>query len=377
MFTHSFEIFKLFGFSIRLDLSWFVIAILLTWTLAVGVFPQYYPELTVGTYWGMGVVGALGLFASIVLHEMGHALVARRYDMPIRGITLFIFGGVAELTREPPTAKAEFMVAIGGPIVSILIAVAGFGLHQAGTGQAWGAPVMGVLWYLFTINTVLVIFNMIPAFPLDGGRVLRSILWAYKGNPKWATRITSAIGSGFGLLLIALGIWAIVFQGAFITGLWWALIGLFLRNAAAMSYQHMLVRQQLEGEPVSQFMTTSVTTVPPDITLQQAVDDYIYKYHYKMLPVADDDRLVGCLTTRQIKDVPREEWPYRTVRDVATTCSDQNTVTPDTDAMEAFSKMLRTQTSRLMVVEEDRLQGMFSLKDVMNFLSRKIELEGD
>jgi len=375
MFTKRFKLFNLLGFPIYIDLTWFIIVLLITWSLATMAFPYNYKGLSTSTYWLMGLAGALGLFASILAHELGHAVVARRFDVPMASITLFIFGGVAEMTREPPSPKAEFFVAIAGPIVSVIIAAICFALTATGAIAATGAatPVFGVVAYLALINTIVVVFNMIPAFPLDGGRVLRSILWQIKGSLRWATRITSAIGSGFGLFLILMGV--LTLFGNLVGGIWLALIGLFLRSAAQMSYQQVLVRRALEGEPVERFMRDDVVTVPPSISVHQLVDDYIYKHHHKMYPVIEDGELVGCVTTREIQQVPRSQWDQRTVGEIAQACTDENTIAPEADAMDALSRMSRSKASRLMVVRGGHLEGILSLKDLLNFISLKVELE--
>ncbi|MEZ6097791.1 MAG: site-2 protease family protein [Pirellulaceae bacterium] len=321
----------------------------------------------------MGLAGAIGLFVSILAHELGHAVVARRFDVPMRGITLFIFGGVAEMTKEPPSAKAEFLVAIAGPVVSVVIAVACYAAGIYGAASLT-APIAGVLWYLGMINGVVVAFNMIPAFPLDGGRVLRSILWQAKGSLRWATRITSSIGSGFGMLLILLGVFSFI-GGNFVGGMWQFLIGMFLRGAAQMSYQQVLIRHALEGEPVERFMHADVITVPPSATVDQLVEDYIYRHHHKMLPVTDDGRLLGCVTTREVQRVARGEWDQRTVGEIVKPCADENTIQRNADAMQALSNMSRNGASRLMVVEDGHLEGILSLKDLLKFISLKVELE--
>ena len=209
MFGRSMKMFKLLGFEVKIDLSWIVIAVLVTWSLAKGAFPAWYPNLTPMTYWTMGVVGALGLFVSIVAHEFCHSLVARQYGMSMKGITLFIFGGVAEMGDEPPTAKAEFMMAIAGPLSSLAIGGIFYLVYRGGEAGGWNTPVNAVTYYLFYINFILAAFNLLPAFPLDGGRVLRSILWGAKDNLRWATRVSSSIGSAFGLGLIFLGVSAV------------------------------------------------------------------------------------------------------------------------------------------------------------------------
>jgi Zn-dependent protease/CBS domain-containing protein len=375
MFGNRIKLFKLLGFEVRVDWSWIIIAILIAWSLSKGLFPSYYKNLSPQTYWWMGIIGAAGLFLSIIAHEFSHSLVARKYGLPMKGITLFIFGGVAEMEDEPASAKVEFMMAIAGPICSILIALIFYGIHAAGKQAGLAQPINGVVGYLAWINAILAGFNLLPAFPLDGGRVLRSILWGVKKNLRWATYVSSRIGSGFGILLIILGVIQ-VFRGNFVGGMWWFLIGMFLQGAAKASYQQLLTRRALEGEPVRRFMKTDAITVPPSISLDELVEDYVYKYHFKMFPVVEDhDRLLGCVTTRQIKEIPRTEWGRKTVGDVASQCTPENTIEPQADAMKALSTMKQSGASRLMVVERGRLVGIIALKDLLELLSLKVELE--
>lgn len=375
MFSKRYKILNLLGFPIYLDLSWFAIVVLIAWSLASRIFPAQVEGLSPVQYWTMGVLGALGLFASILAHELGHAVVARRFDLPMRGITLFIFGGVAEMTKEPPSAKAEFFVAIAGPIVSVFVSVACFAIAMFG-GSAMPPSVSAVIWYLATINAVVVVFNLIPAFPLDGGRVLRSILWHFTGNMRWATKVASSMGSAFGVFLIVFGFLNLL-AGNLIAALWQILIGMFLRNAAQMSYQHVLIRRALEGESVSRFMNRDVITVPPSLTLDRLIDEFVYRHHHKMYPVIEDDHLIGCVTTRQVQQVQRERWHETTVRDVVERCGEDSTTSPDADAMEALTKLSRNGASRMLVVSDGRLAGILSLKDLMKFISLKVELEGD
>lgn len=375
MFGRSIHLFTVFGFAVRLDPSWFLVAVLWTWSLA-RFFPQRYPGMASGTYLAMGVSGTLGLFASVVIHELAHSLAARRYGIPMRGITLFIFGGVAEMSAESPHPRAEFWVAAAGPAMSF--ALAGLGLGAAMLGREAGAPVpvSGVIGYLALINVSLAVFNLIPAFPLDGGRMLRALLWKWKGSLRQATRISSRIGAGFGLLLIAVGVAQAVFLNDFGSGMWLFLLGLFLRNAAQMSYQQLLLRRAFEGEPVARFMQTDPVTVPRHISVSDLVSEYIYRHHFKMYPVLDDaGRLVGCVTTRQVKELPREEWDRTTVGALASRCSPENTVRPETDAMQALSAMSRSGVSRLMVTDGERLLGILTLKDLLKFFSLRMELE--
>jgi Zn-dependent protease/CBS domain-containing protein len=374
MFGRRVKLFKLLGFEVNVDLSWIFIAALVTWSLAAGLFPYLYKGLSKGQYWTMGVVGALGLFISIIAHEFCHSLVARKFGMPMKGITLFIFGGVAEMGDEPPTAKAEFSMAIVGPLSSFAIAGIFYLIYRAGITGGWDTPVNGVVYYIAYINMVLAVFNLLPAFPLDGGRVLRSILWGARGNLRWATRVSSTIGSAFGIGLIIFGIFQFI-GGNIIGGMWMFLIGMFLRNAAQMSYQQLLVRKALEGESVSRFMNTNPVAVQDSITVQKLVEDYIYKYHYKMFPVMSGDKLTGCISTRQVKEIPRDAWGRETVREAAGNCSPENTISPKTDAIKALAMMNQTGNSRLLVVEDGRLVGIVSLKDLLDFFALKVELE--
>jgi Zn-dependent protease/predicted transcriptional regulator len=374
MFGARMKLFKLFGFEVRIDASWIVIAVLVTWSLAAGLFPYLYPGLSRQTYWTMGVVGALGLFISIIAHEFCHSLVARQYGMAMKGITLFIFGGVAEMGEEPPTARAEFMMAIVGPLSSMAIALFFYFIYRGGQSAGWSTPVIGVIYYIAYINGILAVFNLLPAFPLDGGRVLRSILWGAWDNLRRATRVASTIGSAFGIGLIFLGILQFM-GGNVIGGVWMFLIGMFLRSAAQMSYQQLLVRKSLEGEPVRRFMTTNPVTVQSSLTVAQLVEDYIYKYHHKMFPVMEGEKLMGCITTREVKEIPQEAWSRETIRQAASPCSADNTISPATDAIKALAMMNQSGVSRMLVVENGRLEGVVTLKDLLDFFSLKVELE--
>ena len=377
MFGKKFPLFQILGFQIYADLTWLFLAVLVTWSLAAGLFPSLYPELGPTTYWSMAVVGAIGLFASLILHELSHSLVARRYGLPIGGITLWIFGGVAEMTSEPESARAEFRIAIAGPLMSFALAGVFYLLAALSQSQSLGVPITGVLSYLALINLILAIFNMIPAFPLDGGRVLRAGIWAWKGSLKQATYWASMAGSGFGMLLIALGLVALV-SGNFMGGFWWMLIGFFVHSAARSSYSQLMARRVLEGEKVERFMSRDAATVPPDIDLKTFVEEYAYAFHHDFYPiVGEDGRLIACLNIRQVKDIPREDWPNRKVIDIADRCSPDNTIRPDADAARLLQHMTRSGNSRLMVVDGNKLVGVVVLKDLMEYISMRLDLEGD
>jgi len=374
MFGKKVRLVNLLGFEVSIDFSWIFIAILVSWSLSTGFFPSEYKNLPIRTYWVMGIVAALGLFLSIIIHEFSHSLVARTQGMQMKGITLFIFGGVAEMGEEPPDPKAEFLMSVVGPLSSVAIGLAFYGLYSLGVHNDWPTPAVGVFKYVAIINGLLAAFNLIPAFPLDGGRVLRSLLWQMRGNLEWATRISSQIGSLFAMFLIGFGFFR-MFYGNLLGGMWMILIGLFLQNAANMSYRQVVTRKVLEGEPVSRFMKSEPITVEPSISIEQLLEDYFYRFHFKMFPVVDAGRLIGCVTVKQVKEVPREERSYKTVEDLRMECSPENTVGPDEDAMKVLSAMNRTGISRIMVVEDGRLIGIITLKDMLSFLSMKLELE--
>lgn len=376
MFGKRITLFKLLGFKVSIDISWFVIAVLISWSLAEGLFPHYFPGLPVMTYWFLGVAGAVGLFASIVFHELCHSLVARRFELPMKGITLFIFGGVAEMSEEPKSAKAEFFMAMAGPASSLILGLFFYAVLLLSEGAGLPVFITGVINYLAYINWLLAGFNLVPAFPLDGGRILRAALWHWKDNLRWATRIASRAGSLFGMVLIVMGVLNIL-TGNFIGGIWWFLIGMFIRNASQMSYQQVLTRKALEGEKVERFMNQNPVTVNPSLSIKELVEDYIYKFHFKMFPVVEDGRLVGCITTHQVKGIPKEEWEQRKVGDILDTCSSENTINPADDALKAMAIMNKSGNSRLMVTKGDRLVGIISLKDILRFLSVKLEIEAD
>lgn len=376
MFGRTIKLFTLSGFSVGIDASWFIIAILVAWSLAAGLFPYEYPGLDVGTYWAMGIIGSLGLFACIVLHELAHARAARRYGLQIRGITLFIFGGVAEMQEEPPTPKSEFVVAIAGPLASVGLGALFGVIAVLGSSLAWPISAVAVLQYLAWINIVVVIFNLLPAFPLDGGRVLRSALWSWRSDLRWATGVTSSIGSAFGIGLIAIGVLSFIY-GNFIGGIWWFLIGMFLRNAAQMSYRQLIIRQMLEGEPVLRFMHSEPETVGQNESISELVEEHVYRHHHKMFPVVENGHVIGCVSTRQIREIPREQWDQKTVGEVMEPCSPENTVSPDADAMRTLSRMNRTGRSRLLVVENNQLRGVVTLKDLTRFIALKLDIEQD
>jgi Zn-dependent protease len=321
MFTRSFPLFSIFGFRISIDLSWFVLAALIVWSLATDLFPEYLPERSAQTYYVMGTVAALGMFASIVFHELAHSLVARLYGIKIAGITLFIFGGVAELEDEPPTPKSEFLVAIAGPISSVVL---GGALYLIAMLLETGSPpeVLAVLSYLTVINIVLAVFNLIPAFPLDGGRMLRAALWWRQGDLRKATRLASLMGAALGIALMIFGAYN-AYDGALVGGMWQILIGFFVFNAAGQARRQTEIVARLQGVSVAQLMRA----LPP-----HAPDG---------LPVA---ALEG------------------------------GTVTADQSAVAALRQLLRGPQPEALVVADGKAVGVISARDIFTFLNRQAAL---
>ena len=373
MFGRPVSLFTVFGFEIKIDISWLLLAALITWSLASGLFPEYYKDLPPSAYWWMGIAGAVGLFLSIIIHELTHSLVARRYGVTMKEITLFIFGGVAQMEEDIPHPKAEFMIAIVGPLSSCVLGLSFFLLSNLGVKSGWPVTVTGVLNYLSWLNMILAVFNLIPAFPLDGGRILRSALWKWKKDLRWSTDVAAQIGSGFGLLLTIMGIIYIV-RGNFVGGLWWFLIGLFIRSAAQSSYRQILARSLFHAKKVKDLMVTNPVTVPRSISLEEFIRDYVYKYHFQAYPVLSFGRLTGCVFVKQIAAIPREEWAASTVGAVALPCNEDITIGPEEDANKALALMNRTGNSRLLVVNGEELEGIISLKDMLALLSLKMEL---
>jgi Zn-dependent protease len=382
MFGARWRLFRLLGFPIYVDITWLVIVALVTFLLTEQFAAEVH-GLSTFEYVGMGLVTALVYFACILLHELGHATVARATGLPIRGITLFIFGGVAELSEEPKSAGGEFVMAIAGPLVSAFLGAVFLGLYAIGATLGWPAPLLAVLQWLGIINWILLAFNMIPGFPLDGGRVFRSILWGATGNLRKATWWAAMGGRVFAWILIgwgALSLFAsfmIPGAGGGLNGLWWIIIGWFVNNAAKGSYQQVLIRQALGGEPVRRFMNAQPIVVPPWTDLRHFVEDYVYRYHRKAFPVGADGRVEGYVSTRMLADFPRDEWEGHTVADVMDRNWKGLSIAPGDDALKALGKMQRTGLSRLLVVEGDKLVGIVSLKDLLRFLHLKLELEED
>jgi len=365
---------RLFGFEIRFDLTWLILLALIIWSLSEGYFPEAYSDLSQSTYVWMAVIGAFGMIASIVIHELSHSLVARRFGMTINGITLFAFGGAAELEDEPPTARAEFLMAAAGPAMSVVLALLFWLLAGALAASAVPTPFVAVVRYLAGINVILALFNCVPAFPLDGGRMLRAALWGWRGDVRWATRIASNLGGAFGVGLILLGIFN-AFSGNLIGGMWYALIGLFVRAAAASAYQQLVTRQVLGHVPVESLMTRAVVTAPPETSIADLVDHYFLARNLKLVPAMADGRVVGVVDVRAAKAVPRQEWETRHIAEIMTALAAESTIGIGADAGAALAQMQRTGQARLLVMDGPRLVGILSLSDMLRMISLRLDLD--
>jgi Zn-dependent protease/CBS domain-containing protein len=374
MLKRKLALFKLLGFTVSIDVSWGIILFLVVWSLSKGFFPSYFPGLSLQTYWWMGVIGAVGLFVSIIIHEFSHALIARKYGMRIKGITLFIFGGVAEMQDEPSTPKSEFLMAIAGPIASFTLSILFNGLTQVAESMGLSVPFIALLSYLSMINLLVAIFNMIPAFPTDGGRVLRSLLWWIRGDIHWATQIASRISLLFAVVIIFTGFMHMT-GGNAIGGLWWILIGSFLFFAANTSYQQLLLKESFKGKTVRHFMNPEPVSVPFDITLQAFVEKYLYRYHYKMFPVLKEGKIFGLITVQMLKLHTHEEWKHLLVGQVMDQPTPSNSVASNMPIDAALNQMNESGTTRLLVVEHNKIVGIITLKDLLEYIALKMELE--
>jgi len=357
----SFQIGRIFGIPFGINWSWLIVVALIVWSLGSGVFPAQNPGLSRSTYYGMAVVAAVAFFASLLLHELGHAIVAQREGMEIEGITLWLFGGVARFRGMFPSAGAEFRIAVAGPLVTLVIG--GFFVALAALTHLPNA-VDGVAAWLGYINLFLLVFNLLPALPLDGGRILRSIRWKAKGDYSWATQVAGAAGRTFGFLLIGGGVVLLIFQGTF-TGAWLAFIGWFLLQASAAELRYLAVQDALDGLRVRNLMTREPVTVSPDLTLGDVMDEIARSQQHSTYPVVDGSGApVGLLPFWAFTAVPREEWDRVRVGDAMIGLDQVPTVTEEETALEALAKLQASELRRALVVDDGHLGGILSISDV-------------
>jgi Zn-dependent protease len=361
---------RILGIPIGVDYSWFLIFALLTWSLATSYFPLEFTNWPVLEYWIVGALTVVFMFGSVVLHELGHSFVALRYKVPVRSITLLIFGGVAQLGAEPPSAVAEFWIAIAGPVVSFALALF-FGLLQFITGSL--APLFAIAKYLAYINGALGLFNLIPGFPLDGGRVFRAILWGATHNLRRATLIAGNVGRLIAYLFIIWGVWQI-FTGNFGNGLWIAFIGWFLESAATSQIQQQTIHDLLAGHHVADAMRRDYAFIVADTTLEQLINQHILGSGQRTLVVKQDDQVAGILTLHNIKTVPASAWLTTTAAQVMVPLTKMKWIRPEADLVDALGEMDRDGVNQLPVMAGDQIQGVLGRDDVINYLRTLSEL---
>ena len=371
MIGASLTLIEVFGIKIRVNISWAFIAILLAWGLAEGYFPTIHEQLPHATYWWMSIVAVLGLFASILLHELAHSLVARAYGMEITGITLWLLGGIAELKGEPPSPKVELLMAIAGPAMSVFLGTL-FWL-SAGALEAF-VSVATVLSYLGMLNLILAVFNMVPAFPLDGGRVARAIIWMRTGDYLAATKKAARMGSLFGLGLIIVGLMGLV-TGAGFASLWWVVLGMFVRFAADSSNFQAQTKNVLAQKAVREFMTPNPITVSAETSVADLIANYIYHYDFEFFPVTDGGRVVGSVSLHEARTIPLDRHEQTLVREIMKPITADAIASPGDLAANMMTRMQETGASLLMVMDRDDLVGVIATKDLLRIVAIQSALE--
>lgn len=364
MFGKRVEIFRLFGFPIRVDLSWLLILFMVTYSLASGYFPVNHAGMPVSAYWAMAFVAAIGLFLSILFHELAHSLVGRHYKLRIEGITLFIFGGVAEMREEPESPRVEFLMSSVGPLASGALALLFFFLRYLAEIYQVNRALELIFYYLGFMNMILALFNLVPAFPLDGGRMFRSILWAIKKDFDWATRVAAKIGWGFGWLLIGYGAFRAVMGNTF-GGLWYIMIGFFLKQASSQSEQQVLLKKKLEATSVAELMQRSFIQVHPEDSLEQLQRELSGQEVFPQLPVTDSGRMVGFLPLAKLEGLSRELWSQARVDQFLDRDFHKLSIAPGQSAWNALEAMKSGKWIQLFVVEGGRLIGVISANDLL------------
>lgn len=369
MFGGSWQIMKVGGIPLKLHFSWFVVFGLITWALATQYFPQVAPELPQVTNWLRGAVAALLLFISVIIHELSHSFVARHYKLPIVDITLFIFGGVAQMKKEPSEPKVELYMALAGPFSSYILALLFFLFYKV-IGAYPGLK--AISFYLFQINLILGTFNLIPGFPMDGGRLLRALLWKRSGDYLSATRKASKTGQHIALFFIFFGIFSL-FAG-YLGSIWFLLIGWFLYTAAQSTYQQATVKGILSGVKVRDVMVTDVVSVSSDTPVSKLVDDYFLKYGFNGFPVVEGERVVGVVSLKEIKGLPKDKWPYTKTADVMQPFDRSSMASEDEGVSVTLERMLQENRGRLVVIRDGRLAGLITRSGITRYLQIKSEL---
>ena len=355
---------RILDIPIYLDYSWFLVLALITWMLAADYFPVEFKNWSVLTYWVVGLVTSIFFFVSILLHELGHSVIAKNYKVKVKRITLFIFGGVAEITGEPPKSSAEFWIAIAGPITSFLLAGIFYLLGNAFSGNNY---FIAFFSYLAYINLILAVFNLIPGFPLDGGRVLRAIVWGVTKNLKRATIIAGNVGRFFGFFFIMIGVFQ-VFQNNFFDGLWIAFIGWFLESAANSQIQRQALDELLFGHRVSEAMSTNLGIVYPDSSIQEIIDNHFIAADRRSLLVKDDNSIVGYLTPSQVNSVSVNERQNKTVKDTMVPVQGMIKVNSDTPLLDALKTIDENDLKEVPVTEDGNFVGILNHESIIKFI---------
>src|SRR5438270_1706816 len=364
MFRHTIPLGRIFGITVDVDYSWFLVFGLLTWMLAVSYFPSEFKNWNTAEYWFVGSLTAVLFFASVLTHELGHSLVAMRYKVQVPRITLFIFGGVSQIAGEPPSASAEFWIAVAGPIVSFALAALFLIMQPLLTPIS---PLLAAAKYLELINGMLGLFNLIPGFPLDGGRVFRAIVWGVSKNFRRATFIAASTGRFFGFLFIIMGV-SQALRGNVGNGLWTAFIGWFLESAAGAQIQQQMVQGLLVGHKVSEVMGDACTHVPGDTSLQMVVDQEVLLHGRRCFLVDRGDRVVGLLTLHDLKEIPRPSWRTTTAAQAMIPLEKLSSIYPNAELWTAMEKMGRDGINQMPVMLGNNLVGMLSRGDIVKYL---------
>jgi Zn-dependent protease len=375
MFRGGIPIGKAFGIQLRLHYSWFFIFALITFALAYLYFPSIYPSWSVSARVAAGLITSVLFFASVLVHELMHSIVAQRQGIPVRSITLFIFGGVSEITTEPKQAGDEFRMAIVGPLASLVIGGIFLGIYfdLRGSSALAAQFVTSVAFWLGYINLALGVFNLIPGFPLDGGRVLRSIIWARNHDLRRSTRIASNAGRAVGFFFIGGGIF-LIFSSYWFDGIWLALIGWFLESAAVGSYQQLLMQEMLKGHVASEIMSTDCAVVPPDMTIDHLVNGNILTTGRRCFPVASDSQIMGLMTLHDIKVVPRDRWTTETVQQAMTPFDKLKWVRPDEELSSVMRILSEGDVNQVPVVLDNKIIGMVTRENLLNFVQVRSRL---
>lgn len=364
MFKHGIPIGRILGISIDLDYSWFLIVGLLAWMLASSYFPAEYPDWTAGTYWAVGIVTSLMLFVSVLIHELAHSLVARHFGIPVPRITLFLFGGVSQIATEPPSAGSEFWIALVGPLTSLALAAFFWELEPLFSME----PALALARYLALLNLILALFNLIPGFPLDGGRVFRAILWRATGSYHRATNAAGIAGRFFGFILIAWGVWQAL-TGNIGGGIWIAIIGWFLESAASSYLQQESLRTLLGGHRVADAMQRNFAQVPGETSLQELVDHGLAPRGLLFAMVAENGVARGMVTMSAIRQIPREHWASTTAAQIMVPFQRLTTTEPSAVLWSALEKMGRDGVNQMPVLDASGVVGVLSREDVVHYLS--------